>query len=312
MALQSLLVRAMTWEAQDVLSVTLADPDGGALPSWQPGAHVDVAIPGIGTAQYSLCGPLGQPGCWRIGVLNRRDGKGVSRYIHARLRPGDRVEVSAPRNLFPLVPAPAYLFIAGGIGITPLLPMIEEAAAAGRPWQLAYGGRSRATMGFLPGLRAYGEAVRLFAADRCGPIPVQEVLASSPAAAVYCCGPEPLIAAVQDACAAAGRPPPHIERFEAPAAAARSTNRPFTIVLANSGVTLDVPADQSIADVLDAHCVFVPTSCRQGVCGSCETRVLSGAIEHRDGLLGEDERRRGETMMVCVSRACDETLTLDL
>ena len=311
-AVLPLLVRTMTWESPDVLSLSLAHPEGEQLPSWQAGAHIDISIEGIGTAQYSLCGTLDAVE-WRIAVLHQREGKGVSRYIHKRLRPGERVLASAPKNLFQLDPAPAYLFIAGGIGITPFLPMIEAANSNGRPWSLAYGGRSVATMSFIPALHTYGSAVRFFPADSCGLIPVSDLLASSPTAAVYCCGPEPLIQAVQAACAAAGREAPHIERFGAAAPAApRGPDQHFSIVLARTGITLDVPPGRSIADVLEAHGVFVPTSCREGVCGSCETRVLSGEVEHRDSLLSEEEHRRGETMMVCVSRACGAKLTLDV
>lgn len=304
------LVRGMRLEACDVLSVELADPAGAPLPAWEPGAHIDVIIDGVGTAQYSLCGALGAP-TWRLGILHQPDGRGVSRYIHGTLRPGDSLDVRGPRNHFGLDPAGEYLFIAGGIGITPLIPMIAQARAQGARWQLFYGGRSRSSMAFVQELRGEGEGVQLFPADERGLLPVADCLHAAPAAAVYCCGPQPLLGVVEEACARAGRPAPRIERFSAPVAA-QAAARPFSVVLARSGRTLDVPADRSIADVLDEAGVFVPTSCREGICGSCETRVLEGAVDHRDGLLSEQERRSGQTMMVCVSRACGTSVTLDL
>ncbi|WP_038212112.1 MULTISPECIES: PDR/VanB family oxidoreductase [Xenophilus] len=304
------LVRGMRLEACDVLSVELADPTGAPLPAWEPGAHIDVIIDGVGTAQYSLCGPLGAP-TWRLGILHQPEGRGVSRYIHGALRPGASLDVRGPRNHFRLDPAGEYLFIAGGIGITPLLPMIAQARAQGARWRLFYGGRSRGSMAFVQELGDAGEGVHLFPVDERGFLPVADCLQSAPAAAVYCCGPQGLLEAVEEGCARAGRPAPRIERFSAPVAA-QAAAQPFSVVLARSGRTLDVPADRSIADVLDEAGVFVPTSCREGICGSCETRVLDGAVDHRDGLLSEEERRSGQTMMVCVSRACGTRLTLDL
>lgn len=307
---QQLLVRSMAWEAHSVLSLELSDPDGRPLPSWHAGTHIDLVIDGIGIAQYSLCGPLHSP-TWRIGVLHQPDGRGVSHHIHTRLRPGEMVRIGATRNHFPLEPADSYLFIAGGIGITPLLPMIEEAEALGSNWQLIYGGRSRASMAFISELAHRNHSVRLFPADEFGLLPVDELLRSNPSASVYCCGPEPLLQAVQAACTRIGRAPPRVERFgKAPATLVQEHS--FSIVLSRSGMTLEVPLDRSIADVLDEHGIFVPTSCREGVCGSCETRVLAGAIDHRDSILSEEERLRGDTMMVCVSRAAGSSLTLDL
>ena len=307
-----LRVRAMERLADGILSLTLEHPDGGDLPPWSAGAHVDLVFEGIGTAQYSLCGPLGARR-WQVAVLHRPEGRGVSRHVHRALRPGDRVRVGLPRNHFPLQPAPGYLFVAGGIGITPIRAMIEAADSIGTPWQLAYCGRSRAGMAFMDELEDRAGRVRVFPADEACRLPVGKLLAETAAAAeVYCCGPEGLIAAVQAESERLGRPAPHFERFSAAPAALQGENRRFSVVLARSGVTLEIGPGQSIADVLDARGVFVPTSCRQGVCGSCETRVCAGRIDHRDSILSEAEKERCDTMMVCVSRARDDRLTLDL
>jgi ferredoxin-NADP reductase len=304
-------VRSMAWEAADVLSLTLADPDGNSLPAWEPGAHIDLSPEDGLTAQYSLCGAPGGAQ-WRLGVLLQPDGKGVSRCIHERLRPGALVRVSEPRNNFPLVEAQSYLFIAGGIGITPFVPMIDRVVSSGKPWQLAYGGRKRDSMAFVESLRSLGPGVRLYPEEEVGRLPLDALLdAASPGRAVYCCGPEPLIAAVEHWLSAHGRPAPHVERFSAKPRDDSNT-KPFRVLLAKRNQWLDIPADKSIADVLDAHEVFVPTSCREGTCGSCETRVLCGRIEHRDSLLTAEERGRQDTMMVCVSRAAADALTLDL
>jgi ferredoxin-NADP reductase len=262
-------------------------------------------------AQYSLCGP-GNATTWTIAVLHQTNGKGVSRHIHERLRPGDMVKVSGPRNHFAMTDAPSYLFIAGGIGITPFLPMIEQLDLLSRPWKLAYGGRRRAGMAFATRLARARTNVQLFAEDEVGLIPLAMLLAgAAPGCAVYCCGPEPLIGCVELWLKKNGRPPPRVERFSANPSS-QSASHAFSVTLARSGITVEVPADRSIADVLDERNIFVPTSCREGVCGSCETRVVFGEVEHRDSLLTAQQRASGKTMMICISRAAGQSITLDL
>ena len=312
-ASREVLVRTMAWEADDVLSLTLAAPDGQDLPRWEPGAHIDLLAPGGGAAQYSLCGAVDAP-TWRIAVLLRPDGRGVSRYIHQQLRPGQLAHVRGPRNHFRLLPAARYLFIAGGIGITPILPMVAAAQRAGIQWRLAYGGRSRGSMSFIADLERQGPQVQLFPEDEVGRPPLQALLSGlEHDTLVYCCGPEPLIASVQSLAQGLALAPPVVERFAA-AAAVRNDGEggAFVVVLARSGLEYPVPADRSIAQVLLEHGVALSTSCLQGICGSCETRVLAGAIDHRDALLTQAERARQDTMMVCVSRAAGGRLTLDL
>lgn len=307
------LVRTMEWAAEDVLAVTLASLGGETLPGWEAGAHVDVLTPSGAKAQYSLCGPAGAP-TWRIAVLLKQDGRGVSRYVHQQLRPGQRVRVAGPRNHFRLVPAKRYLFIAGGIGVTPILPMIGAAQRAGAEWQMAYGGRSRRAMAFLTELQHHGSRVRLFPEDERGRLPLASLLGhAGPGTSVYCCGPEPLLAAVETLAAEFALDRPIVERFSPVAAPpAEAADKPFTVKLARAGGEYVVPANRSVAQVLLDHGVEVPISCLQGICGTCETRVLSGAIDHRDALLSQDERHRQDTMMICVSRCHGGELVLDL
>jgi ferredoxin-NADP reductase len=305
-------VRAMTFEAKGVLSVTLTAPDGGSPGAWQPGAHIDV-LPGAGlVAQYSLCGPLAAP-YWKIAVLLDRQGRGTSRFIHERLRPGSTIEIGGPRNNFPLLPAERYQFVAGGIGITPFLPMIEAAGRNARPWRLAYGGRSAAGMGFLDALAGHGDAVALYPQDSVGLLPVAKIVGQlEEDCAIYCCGPEPLIEALQSELQRQGKALAYVERFGAKRMELPSGGGGFHVVLARSGRKIWVPPDKSIVEALAEAGISVPTSCRQGVCGSCETGVLAGGIDHRDDLLSEKEKKEGRTMLVCVSRALGDVITLDL
>lgn len=315
-----LLLRGMTLVAERILALELEDPDGGVLPSWQPGAHIDVVLPDGTVRQYSLCGDPAERRRWRLAVLEQTAGRGGSRQVHRILRPGDRLLVRGPRNHFPLVPAADYLFIAGGIGITPILPMVAEVAAASVPYRLLYGGRSRAGLAFADELRRFGDHVDLIPQDERGLIDVPGALdRCPPGTAVYCCGPEPLIAAVQAACAT--RPVSlHIERFEAAvsdgtdgtSAAAPAPGAAFDLMLAGSGEVLHVPAGRSVLEVLEDAGVDVPNSCREGICGTCETGVIDGVPDHRDQLLSDAERAAGRTMLVCVSRSHTPRLVLDL
>jgi tetrachlorobenzoquinone reductase len=308
---RSVLVREMRWEARGVVSLTLEDFTGQPLPTWSAGAHIDLHIKDVACAQYSLCGRPDDRS-WKIAVLHQPVGKGVSSFVHQRLRPGDVVNVSAPRNHFSLQRAQEYLFIAGGIGITPILAMTREAAARDVPWRLLYGGRTRDAMAFYNELQSQPN-VQLFPQDRTGLLPVRKLLESAGAnTSVYCCGPEGLLQVVRAECARTGLADPHFERFSPIETNSSKPANTFFVELARSGMTLSVSPSESIADVLDAHGIFVPTSCREGICGSCETRVVAGEIDHRDSILSETERQCGGTMMVCVSRARGGTITLDI
>ena len=312
--LRELRVESVRAAAEGVAEIVLRAPDGGSLPAWEPGAHVDLALPNGLVRQYSLCGDPRDAGRWRIAVLRERDSRGGSAWLHDELRAGATLPVSAPRNHFPLVDAEEYLFVAGGIGITPLLPMAAEVARRGLPWRLAYGGRTAATMAFAEELcAAHGDAVALTCDDRDGPLDLDALLGTPrDGVAVYCCGPEGLLAAVEARCAAWPAGALHVERFSPREGALDGARSGFEVELAASGITLSVSPDETIAEALEAAGIDVPTSCREGTCGTCETFVLDGEIDHRDSFLTEQERADGELMMVCCSRAAGPRLVLDL
>ena len=307
-------VVAKTTVADGVAALTLAHPDGARLRDWTPGAHIDLVLGNGLTRQYSLCGDRWDPFTYTVGVLREPAGRGGSAFVHDVLRPGDRIGVGGPRNNFHLVPAERYLFVAGGIGITPLLPMIETAELLGADWRLLYGGRHRAAMAFLDRLEPHGDRVEVVPHDEGGlrgrlPSFLGEPQAGTP---VYCCGPAPLLAAVERACA--DRPPHtvHTERFVADELGAPARTTAFEVELARSGRTVAVAPEVSVLEAMGTAGVGVLSSCRQGICGTCETTVLSGRPDHRDSLLDDDERAANDCMFVCVSRSLDDRLVLDL
>ncbi len=286
--------------------------EGPGLPPWQPGAHLDLLLPSGLVRQYSLCGDPADVGAYTIATRLVEDGRGGSREVHERLREGDEVEVRAPRNRFPLVEAPAYLFVAGGIGITPVLPMLRSVAASGADWRLLYGGRSRASMPFLDEIEklgAEGGQVTVAPADEAGHPDVAAALAdTAEGTAVYCCGPEPLMDAV-----AAALPPGrglHLERFAPASGSSAGSGGPFEVELRRSGRTVRVAPDQSVLAAVREELPHVPYSCEQGFCGTCRQRVLAGEADHRDELLTDAER--DDSMLICVSRCRGERLVLDL
>ncbi|WP_406175713.1 PDR/VanB family oxidoreductase [Streptomyces sp. NBC_00996] len=295
--------------ADGVLALTLRHPLGEELPSWEPGAHIDVVLgPGL-ERQYSLCGDPSDRRAWRIAVLREPDGRGGSSYVHEQLGQGDKVRVRGPRNHFGLRPAPRYRFIAGGIGITPILPMLAAAEAAGAEWTLLYGGRSRRSMAFAEELSRYGDRVRIAPQDETGLLDLASVLAEVPEdTLVYCCGPGPLLDAVEEACPSGLL---HVERFQ-PKVQESGPDGEFEVVLERAGRTLTVPAGISVLDTVRAAGVEVLYSCTEGTCGTCETDVLEGTPDHRDSVLTDEEREAGETMLICVSRCLGKRLVLDL
>lgn len=309
----TLRVTARTAVADGVLALELASPSGQRLRDWTPGAHVDLVLPDGTTRQYSLCGDRWDPHTYRIGVLREEAGRGGSAYVHDVLQVGDLVGVGGPRNHFALVPADRYLFVAGGIGITPLLPMLRQADLLGADWRLLYGGRRRASMAFLDELSRYGDRVEVVPQDEAGHPDLRRFLGgAAPDAKAYACGPAPLLDAVQAACASW---PPHAlrtERFVAAEPGAPVRRAPFDVELARSGIVVTVPPGRTVLEALDEVGVEILSSCRQGVCGTCEVAVLSGEPDHRDALLDDDERRAGGCMFVCVSRARSDRLVLDL
>jgi ferredoxin-NADP reductase len=309
-----LTVTGRETRADGVVALTLTDPAGAQLPPWTPGAHIDLLLADDLVRQYSLCGSPHDQHTWRIGVLHDADGRGGSRRVHESLHAGATVRVRGPRNHFPLHAAPRYVFVAGGIGITPLLPMITAATEAGADWKLYYGGRSRSSMAFLDELARHGDRVTVWPDDEKGLLPLEEILGTpQEGTLVYCCGPEGLLAAAEGWCAAWPSGSLHVERFAAkPQAAPAGGEEAFEVVCQRSGVTVSVPPGRPIIEVLDENGVSVLSSCLEGVCGTCETPVLEGVPDHRDSLLSEDERAANEYMMICVSRAKSARLVLDI
>ncbi|MBM7365693.1 PDR/VanB family oxidoreductase [Gordonia hydrophobica] len=311
-----LVVREMRWEADGVIAVRLEEQNGATLPTWQPGAHIDIHLGKGIVRQYSLCGDPADRTSYRIAVLRDPSTRGGSKYVHETLRPGHLVAVSLPRNNFELLEAAEYVFVAGGIGITPMLPMILAAENAGAQWELHYGGRSRDTMAFLPDLAAYGERVRVVSEDAEGVIDLKALLgAPRPDTLVYTCGPEGLLSAVEGTCCDWDSDAVRLERFKPKARAeneAEPADSPISVRCERSSVTVEVGPDIPIIDALENAGVDVPNSCREGMCGSCETRVLCGTPDHRDYVLSSAEQESGETMMICVSRATTAQLVLDL
>ncbi|MEU5042936.1 PDR/VanB family oxidoreductase [Streptomyces griseorubiginosus] len=304
-----LVVERREVAADGVLALTLRHPLGEQLPAWEPGAHIDVLLgPGL-ERQYSLCGDPADGTQWRIAVLREPVGRGGSAHVHEQLNQGDKVRVRGPRNHFALRPAPRYLFIAGGIGITPILPMLAAAEAEGAQWTLLYGGRTRNSMAFTEELSRYGDRVTVAPQDETGLLDLPSVLDGVPEGTlVYCCGPGPLLDAVEQRCPAGLL---HVERF-APKEQEEGENTEFEVELAQTGTTVTVGPDVSVLDAVRASGVEVLFSCTEGTCGTCETDVLEGTPDHRDSVLTDEEREAGETMMICVSRCRGKRLVLDL
>jgi ferredoxin-NADP reductase len=298
----------------------LAAPRGGALERWWPGAHLRVELPSGLIRHYSLCGDPAQQDTYTITVRRIEGGSGSVEF-HDQVPQGSTIRVMRPRNAFPFAAESAVLFLAGGIGITPILPMVREAAARGLDWRLVYSGRNRAAMPFLDELEELGRIessgerrVRILADDEIGHVPTgNDLIAAAPRrAAVYCCGPAPMLAAARTAALEAGPDAVsafHFERFTPPPIV---DGHEFELELSRSGTVLPVPADRSALDVLRDHDpAGTPYSCRQGFCGVCQLRVTEGRVEHRDLRLTDDERATGE-MLVCVSRAPEgERLVID-
>ncbi|CAN5258343.1 PDR/VanB family oxidoreductase [soil metagenome] len=300
--------------ADDVLTITLARDDGQDLPDWQPGSHVDLILPAGIERQYSLCGPIDNPREWQISVLHTLESRGGSDWIHANVRAQETLTVRGPRNKFPLVEAQHYLFIAGGIGITPILPMIKSLIARGHEdWRLVFGGRSRTSMAHLAELEPYADHVTVWPEDEKGRLDLETILGSPRiGTAVYCCGPEGLIKAVERQCRSWPPGTLHVERFRPAPDTGDNVDTAFEVTAAVSGVSVIVEVGQTIVEALEGYGVSIPTSCGEGVCGTCETRVLSGVPDHRDSVLSPEERASGTTIIPCRSRALSPALELDV
>lgn len=310
---QTMVVSEKTIEADGVVAITLRHPAGERLNPWAPGAHIDVMLPGGITRQYSLRGDRWNTREYHIGVLREPQSRGGSAYVHEGLNVGDVIGVGGPRNNFHLVPARHYTFIAGGIGITPILPMVKQAEIQGIPWVLHYGGRSIATMGFLEELAQYGDKVQLYPNDEVGNPDLPAILAQHEEGSfVYACGPGGLLAAIASFSEHWPEHAVRTERFVAAELAAPSRTTAFEVEMARTGGTITVGPDASVLGALRAAGADVMSSCQTGTCGTCEIAVLDGTPEHRDSVLNAHERELCDRMLVCVSRSLSDRLVLDI
>ena len=305
-----LVVREITRQTPDILSIRMQNADGSPLPAWRPGAHVDLQLITRHERQYSLCGDPADTATYQIAVRREESSRGGSHYIHSFLREGATVWVRPPRNLFELGDASAHLLLAAGIGVTPILAMARHLASVGADWRMIVLARTRDGVAFAEEIAALGERATVHLSGESGRLDLAGVLgAVAPGTAVYACGPT----AFTDALIALAPTLPegcgiHLERFE-PRRREFGPNEPFTATAARSGVTVEVPATRSLRESLRGAGVSVSGSCLRGVCGSCAIPVLAGAVEHRDSLTTDDDAR---VIYTCVSRARPgETLVLD-
>lgn len=319
-ALLDVRVHALRLEARDVISVELQPAEAGAkLPAFEPGAHIDLHLPDGLVRSYSLLNSASERR-YVIGVLNARDSRGGSRYVHEQLRLGAQLRISAPRNHFRLLEdAPRMVLLAGGIGVTPLLAMLRRLVQLGKPVEFIQCARSRADGAFLheiESIAAEHPQVQLrhhFDDVQGGPPDLRKLLAGKPADThFYGCGPSPMLAAFEDACAALGHVHVHLERFAPIDQAPSTVTQTCTVELRRSGRSLQVGPDVSILDAVLAAGIPADYSCHEGMCGACETKVISGDVEHRDSILTQQERAASKSMMICVSRCRGGTLVLDL
>jgi len=301
---------------QDVVALTLAAADGRALPGWHPGAHLDIHLPSGRLRQYSLCGNPDDTDSYRIAVRRIVDGGGGSVEVHDGLPVGATVTTHGPRNAFPLTvpgygsPAQRFRFIAGGIGITPILPMLALAQRLGVSWSMAYAGRSLDSLPFVDEVSRFGERVQIRTDDVSGVPTASELLGDClDGTTVYACGPAPMLSAIRAELAGRDNVELHFERFAAPPVV---DGREFSVSIQSTGQQVTVAADETVLTALRRADVAAPYSCQQGFCGTCRTRVVAGAVDHRDTLLTEPERDSG-MMLICISRAADgQDLALDL
>jgi ferredoxin-NADP reductase len=314
-------VSQMTWEAEGIVSLRLSRIESNdPLPAWEPGAHIDVYVPDGTTRQYSLCGDPGDLSSWQIAVLREPQGRGGSAYIHDELRVGDKLLVTRPKQSFALEEASYHALVAGGVGITPIMAFAEQLHREGRPFRLVYGGRTGESMAFRERLGALGDQVTFLAEDRDGRPDLDQVVAHVPdGGLVYVCGPLPLLRAVQSAAEAVHGSDQDLVRFElfSRAGVERLESTPldgesYELVLARSGHTLRLTPETSILETVLALGVEVENDCRDGICGSCVTPILSGTVDHQDLVLTKKEQRAMDKMMICCSRPTCDRLELDL
>ncbi|KAL3455933.1 cytochrome P450 [Aspergillus heterothallicus] len=309
------VIKHVSHVTDEILEVTIAAkyPPLTSLPSWEQGAHIDILSP-HGYRQYSLCSDIRNLSTWKVAIRKEDDGTGGSRWFHKNLKEGAEITVRGPRNHFRLQQSERYIFIAGGIGITPMIPMLEEAKRRGASYKLVYLGRSRRTMAYCDELAA-NHPVEIWAGDenkdKRFDIAVLVSQQDEPTQ-IYSCGPERLLSALEDACRLNPMVQLRIERFQAASNVTFLPNRSFDVVLKGSGRTLSVPSEKTLLEVLNQNGCAIISTCSKGTCGTCEVRVVEGEPEHRDSVLSPEEKGGNTVMMPCVSRCVGERLVLDL
>ena len=303
-------------EARDVMTLELRAVGGGQLPPFEPGAHLDLHLPNGLVRQYSLTNDWRERDRYVIGVGRAEASRGGSDYVHANIRTGMQLKISAPRNNFPLDPeAERFLFIAGGIGVTPIMAMVRWCVANGRPWRIIYASRSRQRAAFYEELCGVAKSAAQFHFDdESGQVldVAQAVSGWSPGACIYCCGPTPLMEAVKSLTEHLPAGSVRFEWFTVPESDEPGDSAGFSVRLARSGKEFQVPSDKSILEVLESNGFELPFSCREGLCGTCVTNVIAGEPDHRDYVLTDEERESGKLMTICCSRSKSPSLTLDL
>lgn len=308
-------VQAIVAEAEGINSIELHPLGAPALPPFGAGAHIDLYLANAMVRSYSLVNSQDERHRYVIAVNKDPASRGGSRFIHETLRVGETLKIGAPRNNFPLDEAAEHsVFIAGGIGVTPLLCMCQRMEDLGRSWELVYSARTRRNAAFLDRLEAFGASKVHLNFDRepgGTMLDLAGIVASKPSGThFYCCGPIPMLAAFERATAEVSPDRVHLEYFSARDAPV--TGGGFVVELARTQRSIAVAEGMTLLDALLQNGIDVPHSCREGVCGSCETTVLDGVPDHRDLVLSKEERARNRSMMVCCSGSKSERLVLDL
>lgn len=299
---------------EDSIEIGLIPTTNRDFPTWEPGAHIDLVIPELGVRQYSLIGDLKTNNLWKIAIQREEQGRGGSKFLCDQLKVGDTLEVGIPRNNFPLQSAKHYCFVAGGIGITGLLPMIEKVASTNESWTLYFLGKSENRMPYLPYLRdQFPNQVMTHESADGKRIDIEQLLESQvPGTSIYACGPEGLLDELEQRCENISSLDLHIERFSPKKIKRELVNKEFSVFCKKSQIVVTVPEDESIFMALDFAGIELEGDCMEGTCGACVTEVLSGDIDHRDSILSPIEQSQNNKMMICVSRSLSSQIELEI
>ena len=317
------LVKTIRFETDDVISIELNPLGASPLPPFGAGDHIDLKLPNGLTKSYSLMNNPTESGRYVLGILKDPQSRGGSKWLHEQLRVGMHLEISAPSNNFPLQEnAKHTLLIAGGIGVTPIIAMAHRLKALKASFEIIYAAKSKRSAPFQEAVSSFGVPVHWHFDDEASGPPdlhpliqerVQKAACSRDECQLYACGPEPMLNAFLSACKDLSLKNANIERFKpVEVLASAQIKRAYTVVLKKSNKTIEVTPEMSLLQALRHHDIEVDTSCEEGVCGACETRVLSGEPEHLDCVLSDQEREKNTVMMVCVSGCKSERLELDL